>query len=394
MNDSLALAHTNRAEIIRHRRSIHGFAETGFDLPQTSDYVFETLRTYGYEPVRLIEHGIVCTVGQGRPVMLLRADMDALPMEEESGLPFAAKNGNAHTCGHDMHTAMLLGAAKILKERETELKGTVKLVFQPAEELLIGGKAMVEAGLLENPKPDAALMFHVDTQSPVAVYIKEGTMTTGSNNYRITVSGKGAHGAMPENGVDPVYIGAQIVLGLQELVTREIEFRNGAVVTTGHFRGGSAPNIIPETALLEGTLRSWSPEIQAHLKKRVPEVAQGLARTYRGDAEVEFLSDVAAVVNEPVLTRKVRSYLEAMAGDTFEVREAEAVTASEDFAYISTRVPAVMMMLGAAIPGKEALPLHNPKVLFNEDALPIGTACLVESAMRYLSAGPDEVTAP
>ena len=280
---------------------------------------------------------------------------------------------------------MLLGAAKILKEREDELQGTVKLVFQPAEELLIGAKAMVDAGLLADPKPDAAVMIHVDTKSPLGIYLKSGIMTSGSNNYRIRIEGKGSHGAMPENGVDPIYIGAQIVLGLQALVSREVGFRDGAVVTTGHFEGGTAPNVIPDTALIEGTMRSFNPEVQAYLKTRIPELVSAIASSYRGHAEVEYLSDVQAVINEPLLTRQVQGYLNELSQGQFAVRPTEPVTASEDFAFISTRVPSVMMMLGAEVDEGESYPLHNAKAVFNEEALPIGSAALAQIAFRYLA---------
>ena len=367
-------------ELILSRRHLHAHAEVGFELDETVAFVYETLASYGLEPQYLTEHGVTATVGKGSPVVLLRADMDALPGTEVSAVDFRSEK-NMHMCGHDMHTAMLLGAAKILKAHEAELKGTVKFVFQPAEELLTGARSLIDAGLLEHPEPDAAFMIHVNTPDEPALYIKPGVMTTSNNNFRITVRGKSAHGAMPELGIDATYVGAKIVTALPAIVAREIPFANSAVVTTGHFVAGDAPNSIPDTAVIEGTIRSFDEEIHAFVRKRVVEIAESVARTYRAEANVEILSEAKVVKNDPALTDLAR---EAALAAGIEVREAKAVQASEDFSFIASRVPSVMMMLGVKPDTGEVYPLHNPHTVFNETSMKIGVAALAAIAVRFL----------
>lgn len=383
--DNYKRAYEIKDDIIDYRRNIHSFAEVGFDLPKTTKYVKNKLIEFGYNPVEIIENGIVATVGSGGKTILLRADMDALPMEEDSGLDFAARNGNAHTCGHDLHTAMLLGAAKLLKEEEDSLQGTVKLMFQPAEEILGGAKKMIEAGVLENPKVDSAMMLHVYSTIPKGIVVNTGIQAASNNNFRITVKGKGSHGAMPETGVDPVYIGAQIVIGLQGLTTREIPFNKGAVITTGHFQGGSAPNVIPNEAIIQGTMRAFDADTQKHLVKRLPEVVKSIAETYRGRAEVEFLSDVPVLINDPKFSEEINQYIRELSSNRFDVIQGSALTGSEDFALVAKEVPGYMLVLGAADPNADTqYPLHNPKVIFDEDAMPLGTAVFVECATKWL----------
>lgn len=378
--DYLREAKAIEDELILSRRHLHAHAEVGFELDETVQFVYKTLASYGLEPQYLTEHGVTATVGKGSPVVLLRADMDALPGTEVSAVDFRSEK-NMHMCGHDMHTAMLLGAAKILKAHEAELKGTVKFVFQPAEELLTGARSLIDAGLLEHPEPDAAFMIHVNTLDEPALYIKPVVMTTSNNNFRITVRGKSAHGAMPELGIDATYVGAKIVTALPAIVAREIPFADSAVVTTGHFVAGDAPNSIPDTAVIEGTIRSFDEEIHAFVRKRVVEIAESVARTYRAEANVEILSEAKVVKNDPALTDLAR---EAALAAGIEVREAKAVQASEDFSFIASRVPSVMMMLGVKPDTGEVYPLHNPHAVFNESSMKLGVAALAAIAVRFL----------
>lgn len=379
-------AHAITDEIIGFRRHIHKTPEIGFELPKTKEFVKEKLAEFGYENIREIGGGIVVTVGTGGKTFMLRADMDALPMKEESGLDFAATNGNSHSCGHDMHTAILLGAAKILKEMENELPGTIKLMFQPAEELLTGARSMVEAGVLENPKVDCAMNFHVNSFYPLGACIRKGAATASANNFIIKVRGKAAHGAMPEKGVDPVYIGAQIIIALQEMITREVSFTKSAVLTTGHFEAGTAANSIPNEAIIEGTMRTFDLDTQNHLKKRLPEIAQKIAEAYRGTAEVEYTCDVPVLINNDDVYNDVHRYIREMNnGEVSLTYLTSPATASEDFAVVANNIPSCMVTIGAADVGAEVkYPVHNPKVRFNEEALPLGTAILVECATKWL----------
>lgn len=377
-------AYELKDEIVTNRRHLHQMPEVGFDLPRTTAFVKEKLIEMGYQPEEIIENGLTATVGKGGKTFLLRADMDALPMEEKTGLPYAATNGNCHSCGHDSHTAGLLAAAKMLKEVEGELKGTVKLMFQPAEELLTGAEKMVQAGILENPKVDAALMCHTNSTYRKGIALVRGPKCASSNNFRVTVQGSGGHGAMPEKGVDPVLIGCHIVLALQELITREIAFPKGAVLTTGGFQGGRAFNIIPDTAVIEGTFRTFTTETQEHIKKRVPEVCKGIAETFRGTAEVTYHCDVPVLINELPFINKMEEYITELSDGRFEIFEEIPSTGSEDFAFITREVPGAMLMLGAKNPDGPAGALHNPTTLFDEDAFPIAAATLAHCAVRWL----------
>lgn len=369
-------------EVIGYRRKIHRIAEVGFDLPKTRAFVIEKLQEFGYHDIREIGDGIVTIIGEGEKCLLLRADMDALPMAEETGLSFAAEE-NCHSCGHDMHTAMLLGVAKLLKRHEKELHGQVKLMFQPAEELLIGSIKMIEAGVLENPRPDAAMMVHVDTTLPRGLYMKSGVASTSSNNYRIEIFGKGAHGAMPHLGKDPTYVGAQILLGIQEILTRELSLKDQAVITTGRFSAGSAPNIIPDRAILEGTMRTYDRNVQELCKARLKELAEGIADLYGCRAEVTYLTDTPSVICDEKFVGEISGYVENLAKDQFSLKPMEAVMASEDFAFIAREIPSAMLMLGVKAPG-ETYPLHNPKAMFLEDSMPIAMGTFLEVALHWL----------
>lgn len=381
-------AHAIADEIVSCRRAIHGFAEVGFDMPNTLNFVKEKLTEYGYENIQEMGGGLVITVGTGDKTFLLRGDMDALPMKELSGVDFAATNGQCHACGHDMHAAMLLGAARMLKEMEEELPGTVKLMFQPAEELLSGAKAMVAAGVLENPKVDAAMALHVTTGYPTGTLIsRNGSYMASSNNFRMTIHGKATHGAMPERGIDPVYIGAQIVIGAQELMSRELPFTKSATLTMGHFSAGSVPNSIPDTALIEGTMRTVDPDTQAHLAKRLPEVANCIAQTYRGSVDFEYISDAPVLVVNDAVYEDVCRYINNLDPEKISLVYLKSpATASEDFAEVASRVPTCYVNIGAKdVEAKEVYPCHHPKVVFDEKALPIGTAVMVEAAVNWLA---------
>lgn len=221
-------------------------------------YVMNKLREFGYEPKEICESGIVATIEGEKPgkVILLRADMDSLPVTEETQCPFKSTNGNMHACGHDMHTAMLLGASKLLKEYQNEIEGTVKLVFQPNEEGFQGAKTMLKAGVLENPKVDAAMAMHVNSGTPSNVVLYGlGTSIAGCTVFRIVAEGTSCHGAMPETGVDPINIATHIYLAIQEIISREISATESAVITVGKFISGETHNVIPTKAVLEGTIR-------------------------------------------------------------------------------------------------------------------------------------------
>lgn len=378
-----------RAETVAHRRYFHTHAEVGLDMPQAQAYVLHALGALGIA-CQPCGHGVSATIGHGGKVILLRADMDALPMLEESGEPFACPTGEqAHACGHDFHAAMLLTAAKMLKENEKNLQGTVKLMFQPAEETFEGAKDMIANGILENPPVDAALAYHVNSgQMPLGLYMynADGPMMFSVDGFRITVKGRGSHGAYPHLSVDPVNIGVHIYLALEVLIAREADPSKACVMTIGHFQAGSAANIIPDTAMLEGTLRTNDKAVRELLVRRIKEVAEKTAEVYGGTAEITMLSEVPPLVCDPDLTRELVGYMQALNLPGATPCPGASASASEDFAVIAERVPAAFMYLSAGFPDERGkAPAHNPKVRFNEDALPTGAAYLAHCATEWLA---------
>ena len=377
-----------REETIQNRRYLHQNAEVGLDLPKTRGYVLKKLREYGLKP-EICGHGVTATLGSGGKCILLRADMDALPMGEDSGESFACPTGTeAHTCGHDLHAAMLLTAAKMLKEREGELKGTVKFMFQPAEETFEGANDMVAHGILENPRPDAALAFHVaaGNQAPgMFFYNNSSAMMFSVDGFHITIHGRGAHGAYPHFSVDPVNIAVHVYLALQAILAREVDPQKACIMTVGAFNAGSAPNIIPNEAVLQGTIRCNDQHNRLLMKRRLQEVAEKTAEAYGGRAEVSWISQVPPLVCQPELVNALTGYLGEMEIPGMVGFGGVVASASEDFAVIASQIPACFMNLSAGFPELEnPAPAHNPKVRFNEDVLPLGAACYAHCAQRWL----------
>ena len=379
-----------KEETIAHRRYLHENAEVGLDMPIAQKYVLDQLKSFGID-AKPCGHGVTATLGKGNgKVLLLRADMDALPMCEESGEPFACTSGNAaHACGHDFHAAMLLTAAKMLKESEDEIEGTVKFMFQPAEETFEGGKDMLENGILENPTVDAALAFHVGPgKMPVGLimYNNSSTMMYSVDGFRINVQGKGSHGAYPQAGIDPINIGVHIHLALQELIARECDPTQSCVLTIGKFNAGAAGNIIPDTAVLEGTIRTNNAEARELLVRRMKEVSAKTAEVYGGSAEVEILGECPPLTCDPKLTTDCVSYIRELQIPGFMEYPGITASASEDFALISTKVPSCFMYLSAGFLDERGdYSAHNPKVRFNEDVCPIGAASYAQCAVRWLA---------
>ena len=398
MNKEMLLqeAKAMEADIISHRRWLHAHAETGFALNETKKYVKTVLEEMGYTVSECGKSGLVTTVGQGNNVFLLRADMDALPIAEEADVPFSSKNGAMHACGHDMHTAMLLGAAKLLKFHEMELPGTVKLMFQPAEETFEGSKDMIENGVLENPKVDAAMMIHVTAGVPIpagtVIVSAPGVTAPAADYFTIRVQGKGCHGSAPENGVDALTAAAHILIALQEIQAREISSTEEAVLTIGKFNGGTAENVIADSATLGGTIRTYDEKTRSYLKERLVQISEGIAVSFRATAEVSFGSGCPTLVNDNALCKEIYGYLTDLLGP-YGVLDAAAFNpgkparggGSEDFAYVSQQVPALMLALAAGEPSKGfAFPQHHPKVKFDESVLTNGSAVFAYCAFRFL----------
>lgn len=367
------------------RRSFHQIPELGLNLPQTSAFVQAELKKMGI-PYEVTVGGscVTAVLGHGEKCILLRSDMDALPMREESGVPFASENGHMHACGHDMHAATLLGAAYLLKKHEADLKGQVKLFFQPGEETFEGAAAAIRDGILEHPPVDAAFAMHVNSTVPVNCILYGEKPMAAVYGFKITLTGVGGHGSTPEICIDPINTGVHIYLALQELIARECPPSQEAALTIGQFNAGSASNIIPQTAVLQGTLRTFDKELRENVIRRIREVAQGVADTYRTKMELEVLSDVPSVTDDLELNQEVVDCIRGMYPDS-KLLPLFHTMGSEDFAFISEQVPSAYFAIGAAVEEKEDIyGQHNPKVRFNEKALPTAVAVYAGVAVKWL----------
>ena len=390
MNHYLEQAQAMKEEIIKYRRDIHQNPEVGDHLPQTTKYVMDRLREFGYDPQEICDSGIVALAGKkdGGKTFLLRADMDALPITEETDYSFKATNGKMHACGHDVHTAMLLGAAKLLKENESELEGTVKIVFQPNEEGFKGAKRMIQSGVLENPKVDAAMALHVHSGTPTnTVLYGHGTSIAGCTIFRITVKGVGCHGAMPETGVDPINIASHIYLATHEILAREIAATQSVVITVGKFQAGSTHNVIPDQAVLEGTIRFLDVELGDFIYKRLEDIVTTTAKMFRGEAAIEVVAAVPPLKNDDALADQLSSYVKDVVGEKAVISFEGGGMGSEDFASYGYKVPSVYFLLGAGSKEEDShygFPMHHPQVEFNEDILPTGAAMHAHSATMWL----------
>ena len=394
MTDFLTEATALQGELSRHRRWLHAHPGVAFDLSGTLDYVRQELMKLGISPVPCGRAGLTATIGRGAPCILLRADMDALPIPEESGEEFESHNGAMHACGHDLHTAMLLGAAKLLKARESELKGTVKLMFQPAEEIFEGAKDMIASGVLESPVPGAAVMLHVTAGTPMpagmVITMAPGVSAPAADYFTIHVQGRGCHGSTPHQGVDALTAAAHILLALQELHARELAPGTEAVLTIGTIQGGTAPNAIADACELKGTIRTYDENTRAMLKTRMAEISAAVASAYRATAAVEFGSGAPTLNNDGELAKAVPGWLREILDPRMVLSAGDLPGntrggGSEDFAYISQRIPTLMLALAAGN-SREGYthPLHHPKVRLDEKAMPFGTAALAHIAMRWL----------
>ena len=381
------------------RRTLHRHPEVGFDLPQTKALVKQALTAMGYAPQDCGKAGVLALVGGKKPgkTILLRGDMDALPIQEQSGEEFSSEiPGRMHGCGHDMHTAMMLGAAKLLKAHEDEIEGTVKLEFQPAEEIFQGSPDMIANGLLEDPKVDAAVMFHVLAGMPLpagTVLVPGGGITMAScEQYHITVHGKGGHGSTPHACVDPITAAAHIHIALQEINSRELDPNAFGVLTTGCFKAGAASNVIPDTAEMFGTIRTTDPDNKTGelIRKRMTEIAQGVALAFRCTAEVEFSDYCPCMVVDKALAADALTYMTDLLGagamDMTPLTGGKAGGGSEDFAFVSHEVPTVSMFLSAGNSKDGYLyGQHHPKVRFDDSILYEGSAAYSYFALRWLS---------
>lgn len=384
-----------KAQLESDYQYLHAHAETGFNLTQTLAYVKKRLIEMGYTPVDCGKAGVVATVGQcdNGKVFLLRADMDALHIKEEADVSFACQGENMHACGHDAHTVMLLGAAKLLKYHETELGGIVKLMFQPAEEMLEGARDMIKAGVLENPKVDGAMMVHVMAGVPLKagtiVVSAPGVSAPAADFFEIEIKGKGCHGSTPHLGADPLTAAAHVIIALQEIAARELAAGDEAILTIGVLEGANVPNVIPDSVILKGTMRAFDEEVRNLMKKRLVEISENVARAFRTEAVVTYTSGTSTLINDKELSEKAYICLKEILGEDMVIRSQDMPgrkgSGSEDFAYVSHEVPSIMVALAAGdIRAGYEHPLHHPMMRLDTGAFVYGSAALAEVAMRYV----------
>lgn len=389
-------AESIQKDIVNYRRYLHENAETGFSMEKSVSFITKTLKTLGYNPKPCGKAGVQACVGKEGKTFLLRADIDGLPIREQTGLPFACTNGNMHACGHDMHAAMLLGAARILKANEGKLCGRVKLLFQPAEEILQGAKDCIDGGVLLGPKVDASMTLHVLTglELPTGSVIvsSKGVSAPAADYFSVSIKGKGCHGSTPWKGVDALSVAAYTLLALHQLSAREIALATPAVLTVGKIEGGKAGNAIAEDAVLQGTLRCFDEDLRAFIKKRIVKIAEGVAKSFQARAKVSFEGGCPTLINDGDLSAFIKGELEKLFKNDKVLFSAELQGnkegGSEDFAYFSHEVPSVAVAICAGEPSKGyQYPLHNPKTAFDESVLFKGAAVYAASAMEWLRRG-------
>ncbi|MBQ1234868.1 MAG: amidohydrolase [Oscillospiraceae bacterium] len=373
-------------EMVAARRYFHQNAEIGFDLPLTLAYIEEKLTEMEVPFQKIGKAGIVATLGKGERCVLLRADMDALPMMEDSGVEFASVNGNTHSCGHDMHAAMLLGACKMLKQNEDGLPGVVKLLFQPAEEILGGAADCVAAGVLQNPKVDAAFAAHIMTGEPQykvgTAFYSRGPALYSGDACKIEVIGKASHGSSPYMGIDAINIAAHIVLALNEIISREIPADEHSVVLVGKINGGLTVNTTPGSCTLEVSVRTTTQEKREFLLARVEEIAVNTAKVFRGEAIFTHVYGMGPLVCDENVADLAGESLKKVGIESTVVPTSSG---TEDFTAIAAQVPAVMVNLGAAPQGVTLYPHHNPKMVADEAVMPYGAAAYVQFTFDFLN---------
>ena len=388
------LAKEMESRMIEWRRDFHQNPELSNREFRTSKIVADHLQKLGLEvKINVARTGVVGILrGQkDSPVVALRADMDALPVTELVDVPFASKNkGVMHACGHDTHTAMLMAVAEVLSKVRDRLPGTVKFIFQPAEEGAPPGEEggaylMIKEGVLDSPRPDAIFGLHVGINQPGFLAFRSGGAMASADWFRIVVKGKGTHGGMPWLGVDPIVVSSQIVLGLQTIVSRQTELTaTPAVISVGMIKGGNRNNIIPSEVEMEGTIRAFDPKIRKDIHERIKKTATMIAESAGAAAEVNVHLGVPVTFNDPKLTTRMTPTLERVVGQK-KIMTAPQVTGAEDFAFYQEKIPGLFFFLGITPPGTKPIPNHSPYFLVDESALIVGVRAMSNLAVDFLA---------
>jgi amidohydrolase len=381
--------------IVELRRELHSHPEAGHDLPFAESLVVRELSKLGLDEIKAGQgfgHGVFATLKGGKPgkTLAIRADMDALPITEETGLPFASTNGMMHACGHDAHVAMLLGAAMMLAEDREELTGSVRFIFQPAEEFLTDALSMIESGALENPQVNEIIGLHTGNLwgalKPGQIGWRAGPFMAATSSLTTTFEGKGGHGAAPHLTIDPIVMAAEAIVQLQLLISREVNPFEPVVVTIGQINGGTSNNIIAERCEVAGTIRTFSLEVDAFVKERIRAIGEGVAATQRGRAKVAFEDILPPVINNKACVHRMREILGRTLGRGYAAEVALPASASDDFSVYLQKVPGAYFfhcgMFESSPEGSVNYPHHHPKFDVNESVLWTGAAALAAYALH------------
>ncbi|RJP70052.1 MAG: amidohydrolase [Candidatus Abyssobacteria bacterium SURF_17] len=376
--------------LVETRRDLHAHPELGLQEVRTSARVAEELGKLGLEVKTGIgTTGVVGLLRGTSPggTIAIRADMDALPITEETGLPFASQNeGLMHACGHDGHVAMALGAARVLSNLRERIRGNVKFIMQPAEENYGGARDMVAEGALENPKVDAIIALHVDVHEPVGkLVIKSGPVGAAADVFMVSINGKGGHGSEPQACIDPIHIAAHAIIAIQTMIPRKLDAREPVVVSVCSIQGGTAFNVIPDSVHFGGTVRTLSRERRAEMPKRLEEIVRGTTSTFGATYDFTYIHGAPVTSNEPGMTELMRSVASELWGIESVIEMDKPHMGSEDYSYYLIRAPGAMGMLGARKTGAPHYPAHHPKFDFDEGCLPLGVELLAATAIKYLN---------
>lgn len=392
MRTFIEKAQTLQQQIVEWRRHAHSIPEIGFEVPKTAAFIAGELRAMGVEVEEGIGRSGVVGLIRGReegPTFGIRADIDALEVEEKTGLEFASTHkGKMHACGHDGHIAIALATAKILQEERHLLPGTVKMIFQPGEEGWGGAKAMIDDGVLKNPDVEAILALHLGVIWDIpsgSVGYRKGPLMASSDQFEITIKGTGGHGAMPHKTVDAVAVGAQVITALQSIISRNVDPLEPAVLTVSSMEGGQGYNIIQETAQLKGTVRCLNPDVQDFLEERIEEVVKGVTRAMGGDYQYSYLRGYPSLQNDAAFTDFFAELAGEVLGPERVVEIQRPTMGAEDMAYFLEKIPGTLFALGSGSEEKEtAYPHHNPRFNIDEDVLWLGAALFSTTAWAWL----------
>ena len=384
----LALEEFSQRKLAGLRRKLHACPELDFDLEKTVEIVGETLTSLEIPWKFVAKSGIAAVIHGGKPgrTVLLRADMDALPLAEEADVPWKSRNeGVMHACGHDIHTACLLGAAEVLAKRKGEISGRVLLVFQPAEETSGGALPMIEDGLFGEHIPDGAFALHCEPSLPAgSVGMASGVFRAASDMFDCFIRGRGTHGAEPHRGNDVIALSCQVIGALHELVGRTVSPTKGAVLSVGTFRAGQARNILPERADFSGILRTLDGDVRESLRAKIRRTVMNIPDILGAVGEVNFTEGYPLLRNDEGMTEIVRTAARELLGEERIVGLTEPGMAVDDFAVFLQHMPGCYFLLGTAREGKDNAPLHNPSFDPDESSLPVGAAVMAEAALRFL----------